>query len=90
MDPMTGPEHYSQAERLLAKSDDHAGPITTRLIAQAQVHATLALVAVTEAVAAPVRIVESSEMVDLGEQGTRVVNQVHSVCSCGLCGERRG
>ncbi len=38
---MSGPEHYREAERLLAKS---LGPLT---LAAAQVHATLALAAAT-------------------------------------------
>lgn len=39
---MTGPEHYQQAERLLR--DEYR---TDRSIAEAQVHATLALAAAT-------------------------------------------
>ena len=42
---MTGPDHYREAERLLAEArypEEHAG-----LLAEAQVHATLALTAAT-------------------------------------------
>lgn len=48
---MNGPEHYREAERLLARVDhfvygDGADPVTGgATAAQAQVHATLALVA---------------------------------------------
>lgn len=47
---MTGPEHYAEAERLLAVVDFSQDAIPeqrTALAAQAQVHATLALAAVT-------------------------------------------
>ncbi|MFE0808160.1 hypothetical protein ACFW34_11840 [Streptomyces sp. NPDC058848] len=51
---MTGPEHYREAERLLAvaaSSDqttyEGANPEADRTIAEAQVHATLALAAAT-------------------------------------------
>jgi hypothetical protein len=46
---MTGPEHYREAEVLMADADE-AGSITPEglaLIALAQVHATLALAAAT-------------------------------------------
>lgn len=55
---MTGPEHYRQAERLVVQCHhftygDGADPVTgAALAAEAQVHATLALVAAT-ALAAP-------------------------------------
>lgn len=45
---MTGPEHYRMAERLLR--DEYR---TDRNVAEAQVHATLALVAATEAAGIP-------------------------------------
>jgi hypothetical protein len=47
---MTGPENYAEAERLVEMADN-AGidSIHARLIAQAQVHATLALAAATVA-----------------------------------------
>ena len=47
----TGPEHYTEAERLLGAVDDWDStdpkhhPIIAEFIAQAQVHATLALAA---------------------------------------------
>jgi hypothetical protein len=50
---MTGPEHYREAERLLAESrtvlrPNDEGPCEAdRTIAEAQVHATLALTAAT-------------------------------------------
>lgn len=57
---MTGPEHYREAERLLeaaasSKETTYEGenPEADRDIAAAQVHATLALVAVQTAPAAP-------------------------------------
>lgn len=43
---MTGPEHYREAERLIAVDDLHDPP-TSGNIALAQVHATLALAAAT-------------------------------------------
>ena len=47
---MTGPEHYAEAERLLALAERHSsgatyGPEWTLPLAAAQVHATLALAA---------------------------------------------
>ncbi|MEC4615833.1 hypothetical protein [Tsukamurella tyrosinosolvens] len=47
---MTGPEHYAEAERLLAlaaEEYDVADPYHTSAVASAQVHATLALAAAT-------------------------------------------
>ncbi|MFE9372306.1 hypothetical protein ACFYM2_21400 [Streptomyces sp. NPDC006711] len=50
---MTGPEHYREAERLLAESQSIARPHderpceADRTIAEAQVHATLALASAT-------------------------------------------
>ena len=49
---MTGPEHYAEAERLLALAERHSsgatyGPEWTLPLAAAQVHATLALAAAT-------------------------------------------
>jgi hypothetical protein len=49
---MTGPEHYAEAERLLAVADRHTsgvtyGPEWTLTLTAAHVHATLALVAAT-------------------------------------------
>jgi hypothetical protein len=50
---MTGPEHYREAERLLAESqtihrpNDEGHCEADRTIAEAQVHATLALAAAT-------------------------------------------
>jgi hypothetical protein len=49
---MTGPEHYAEAERLLAHAEHHSsgatyGPEWTLTLAAAQVHATLALAAAT-------------------------------------------
>jgi hypothetical protein len=50
---MTGPEHYREAERLLARRPAHADGRPDRNppwdidVAQAQVHATLALAAAT-------------------------------------------
>lgn len=51
---MTGPEHYRKAERLLATAYEGTltayegeNPEADRAIAEAQVHATLALVAAT-------------------------------------------
>lgn len=53
---MTGPEHYQEAERLLATAyEDNLtayegeNPAAARQIAEAQVHATLALAAATAA-----------------------------------------
>jgi hypothetical protein len=45
---MTGPEHYAEAERLLAVADRHTRGVTydeewTLTLTAAQVHATLAL-----------------------------------------------
>ena len=45
---MTGPQHYERAEDLLKQANDHRDrpeQERTRLLAEAQVHATLALVA---------------------------------------------
>ena len=47
---MTGPEHYAEAERLLALADRHTRGVTydqewTLTLTAAQVHATLALAA---------------------------------------------
>lgn len=48
---MTGPEHYHEAEQLLADVrmipalNDETSPVAALLIAEAQVHATLALAA---------------------------------------------
>ena len=49
---MTGPEHYTEAERLLALADRHTRGITydqewTLALTAAQAHATLALAAAT-------------------------------------------
>jgi hypothetical protein len=49
---MTGPEHYSEAERLLTLADRHTRGVTyaeewTLTLTAAQVHATLALAAAT-------------------------------------------
>ncbi|MFE2407016.1 hypothetical protein ACFXDE_01595 [Kitasatospora sp. NPDC059408] len=50
---MTGPEHYHEAEQLLADVrkiptlNDETSPAAVLLIAEAQVHATLALAAAT-------------------------------------------
>jgi hypothetical protein len=44
---MTGPEHYREAERLLEASKDRGSADETARIAEAQVHATLALAAAT-------------------------------------------
>jgi hypothetical protein len=49
---MTGPEHYAEAERLLALADRHARGVTydqewALTLTAAQVHATLALAAAT-------------------------------------------
>ena len=49
---MTGPEHYAEAERLLALADRHGRGATygqewTLTLAAAQVHATLAVAAAT-------------------------------------------
>ncbi|MDX5526144.1 hypothetical protein PV677_36355 [Streptomyces sp. DE06-01C] len=42
---MTGPEHYREAEQLLAKLDLCSREAEAKVIAEAQVHATLALAA---------------------------------------------
>jgi hypothetical protein len=49
---MTGPEHYAEAERLLAAADHHTtgatyGPEWTLTLTAAHVHASLALAAAT-------------------------------------------
>lgn len=44
---MNGTEHYKRAERLVERSDAVGPEFATLLIAQAQVHATLALAAAT-------------------------------------------
>ncbi|MFE2019846.1 hypothetical protein ACFW9O_17600 [Streptomyces sp. NPDC059499] len=46
---MTGPEHYREAERrlLMAWEEDSPQERSTQLVAEAQVHATLALAAAT-------------------------------------------
>lgn len=49
---MTGPEHYAEAERLLALADRHTRGVTyaeewALTLSAAQVHATLALAAAT-------------------------------------------
>lgn len=41
----TGPDHYREAQNLLRKSDGQEPEFAMRLIAEAQVHATLALAA---------------------------------------------
>ena len=52
---MTGPEHYREAERrlLMAWEEDRVSEDVAHLVAEAQVHATLALAAAT-AMGAPV------------------------------------
>ncbi|MFG3048100.1 hypothetical protein ACGFZR_24610 [Streptomyces sp. NPDC048241] len=55
---MTGPEHYHEAERLIQELTTDSGAVyvedgNEQVIALAQVHATLALAAVT-AIAAPI------------------------------------
>ena len=46
--PMTGPEHYKEAEKLLRASEDvELGGHAEWLVATAQVHATLAAAAAT-------------------------------------------
>jgi len=51
MAELTGPEHYWRAEELLKHASDQSKERTegerTRMLAEAQVHATLALVAAT-------------------------------------------
>lgn len=44
---MNGPQHYKEAERLLAYSTGVDGEFAPLIVAQAQVHATLALAAAT-------------------------------------------
>lgn len=49
---MSGPEHYHEAERLMGIASDEAGRVgadsySAAMLAAAQVHATLALVAAT-------------------------------------------
>jgi hypothetical protein len=47
---MTGPEHYKEAEEILARAKADLGddrPLITLAVAVAQVHATLALAAAT-------------------------------------------
>ncbi|OLT36737.1 hypothetical protein BJF79_30670 [Actinomadura sp. CNU-125] len=44
---MTGPEHYQRAEELLDRSDGDDPETAAVRVAQAQVHATLALAAAT-------------------------------------------
>lgn len=46
---MTGPEHYTEAQRrlLMAWEEDSTPERSTQLVAEAQVHATLALAAAT-------------------------------------------
>lgn len=51
---MNGPEHYLEAERLVAEAADRSGPVMSyedesNQIAEAQVHAILALAAATVA-----------------------------------------
>ena len=63
---MTGPEHYAEAERLLALADRHTKGVTydqewTLTLTAAQVHATLALGAAT-AVGRQVRTVMPGPM----------------------------
>lgn len=57
---MTGPEHYLEAERLLAFADSPAGQVVEGqaavVVVQAQVHATLALAAATWDTPATVRV----------------------------------
>ena len=57
---MTGPEHYAEAERLLALADRHTRGVTydqewTLTLTAAQVHATLALAAGTAMAGTPDR-----------------------------------
>jgi hypothetical protein len=47
MSASTGPEHYQEAEVLLARAHNHGHQYTANIIAAAQVHATLALAAAT-------------------------------------------
>ena len=54
---MTGPEHYAEAERLLgivseAVAEPGDVPLNKQIVAEAQVHATLALAAATAMAAA--------------------------------------
>ena len=46
---MTGPQHYAEAERrlLMAWEEDSTPERSTQLVAEAQVHATLAVAAAT-------------------------------------------
>jgi hypothetical protein len=50
---MTGPDHYCEAERLIGyvKASENAPRACALLLAEAQIHATLALVAATAVVA---------------------------------------
>jgi hypothetical protein len=50
---MTGPEHYREAERLLNAAEKHGVGGAAGTLAAAQVHATLALAAVTALAADP-------------------------------------
>jgi hypothetical protein len=44
---MTGPEHYAEAERLVALAGMGGAPADMQIVAEAQVHATLAVAAAT-------------------------------------------
>lgn len=44
---MTGPEHFRESERLIRKAQKLELELCVPVLAQAQVHATLALVAIT-------------------------------------------
>lgn len=72
MSTMTGPEHYSHAEKYLTQVDDTDGDTptaqTTRaeLLARAQAHATLALAAATALAA--------EEHGSIGEPGYAAMN----------------
>lgn len=44
---MTGPQHFAEAERLLAEADTSDHAYAAQALARAQVHATLAQVAAT-------------------------------------------
>jgi hypothetical protein len=44
---MTGPQHYAEAERLVALAAPSGAPVDMQMVAEAQVNATLALAAAT-------------------------------------------
>lgn len=73
---MTGPEHYTEAERLIQQARDSTGNDWSALyLAQAQVHATLALAAATALPGDSDRQNDTYEWSRVAGQGAKAVSR---------------